>query len=428
LAVSTTVTPQRFVYRQRQYDPWLSLPVRWPDSAPIGSSIVAPTKITPSDLVVLMIEPLKIVKVLQRGQAEGSLTAVAVFKEHNLESRSTVYMNASAEPGCSHKEEQMNSCRILSLDGGGIRGLLTVALLERLERARPGFLDRVDLFAGTSTGSILALGLAYGLSPTELRKLYDDQGKWIFHDSLRDNVRDLWFLRGARYSNKHLKHALTERFGSHSLGDLKKKVLVATFDLDNWSVNLDKPRMWKAKFFHNFSGDDSDATESIVDVALRSSAAPTYFPVYQGYVDGFVIANNPSMCALAQVLGAEIQNETAKLAEVALLSVGTGLNPRYLPEKDADWGIWQWAFRIQSIQRRQYVMPLIYMMWEGSVDLVNYQCRQLLGDRFHRLDPLLHQPVDIDCVDQIGLLAEAAKQMDLKQTCQWLDAHFIAGE
>lgn len=319
----------------------------------------------------------------------------------------------------------MNPYHILSLDGGGIRGLLTVALLERLERARPGFLSQIDLFAGTSTGSFLALGLAYGLSPAELRKLYDEQGKWIFQDSLCDNVRDLWFLRGARYSNKHLKQALTERFGSHTLGDLKKKVLIAAFDLDNWSVNLEKPRMWKAKFFHNFLGDDSDAGERIVDVALRSSAAPTYFPVYQGFVDGFVVANNPSMCAVAQVLAAEVESERAELATIVLLSVGAGLNPRYLPDTDADWGVLQWAFRLQSIQRRQYVMPLIYMMWEGSVELVNYQCRQLLASRFYRLDPVLHQPVDIDCVEQMDVLAEAARQMDLKQTYQWLDTHFV---
>lgn len=316
---------------------------------------------------------------------------------------------------------------ILSLDGGGIRGLLSVALLERLERARPGFLDQINLFAGTSTGSILALGMAYGLSPAELRRLYEEQGEWIFHDSLFDTIRDLGFLRGARYSNKHLKQVLIDRFGNHTLGDLKKKVLVATFDLDNRSVNLDRPRRWKAKFFHNFSGDDTDATETMVDIALRSSAAPTYFPVYQGYVDGFVIANNPSMCALAQVLGTEVKSEAAELKDIVLLSVGTGLNLRYLPQEDADWGLRQWVFQIQPLQRQWYAMPLIYMMWEGSVDLVNYQCRQLLGDRFHRLDVLLPQLVDIDGVDQMDLLSEVADQMDLKQAYQWLDTHFARG-
>jgi hypothetical protein len=65
------------------------------------------------------------------------------------------------------------------------------------------------------------------------------------------------------------------------------------------------------------------------------------------------------------------------------------------------------------------------MMWEGSVDLVNYQCQQLLGDRFHRLDVLLPKLVDIDGVDQMDLLCEVAKQADLQPACQWLDAHFM---
>lgn len=322
----------------------------------------------------------------------------------------------------------MNTYRILSLDGGGIRGLLTVALLERIEQARPGFLEQVDLFAGTSTGSILALGLAYGLTPSDLRRLYEEQGRWIFHDPLLDKIRDLGFVRGARYSNKNLTQALVDRFGSHRLGDLKRKVLVATFDLDNRSVNLEKPRRWKAKFFHNFSGHDTDARERIVDVALRSSAAPTYFPVYQGYVDGFVVANNPAMCAVAQVLGAEVSSESATLQDIVLLSIGTGLNLRYLPQQDADWGLRQWTFQVQPMQRQWYAMPLIYMMWEGSVDLVNYQCRQVLGDQFHRLDAVLPELVDIDAVGKMDVLVDVAAQFDLKDTLQWLDRHILVAK
>ena len=66
----------------------------------------------------------------------------------------------------------MGHYRILSIDGGGIRGLFTCVVLQRLEEEVPGWLDRVDLIAGTSTGGIMALGLAYGLSPTTLRNLY----------------------------------------------------------------------------------------------------------------------------------------------------------------------------------------------------------------------------------------------------------------
>jgi patatin-like phospholipase/acyl hydrolase len=71
---------------------------------------------------------------------------------------------------------------------------------------------------------------------------------------------------------------------------LKKRVLVAAFGLDNWSVDLDKSRMWKARFFCSFSGNDSDSDERIADVVLCSSATPTRFPVYHGSVDGSGVA------------------------------------------------------------------------------------------------------------------------------------------
>ena len=84
----------------------------------------------------------------------------------------------------------MSHYRILAMDGGGIRGLLTAIILERLERVHPGFLAQVDLFAGTSTGGLLALGLAAGTTPAECRLIYETQGAKAFKDSLLDNVRE----------------------------------------------------------------------------------------------------------------------------------------------------------------------------------------------------------------------------------------------
>jgi patatin-like phospholipase/acyl hydrolase len=192
---------------------------------------------------------------------------------------------------------------ILSLDGGGIRGLLTTILLERLEAAVPGFLSKIELFAGTSTGGILALGLAAGVTPTAARGLYEEKGPEVFADTLFDNVRDLGNAIGAQYGNAHLKRVLTEYFGEKILDDLlPNHVLISSFDLDNGPDQPAALRTWKPKFFHNFAGPDSDGKERVVDVALRSAAAPSFFPVYQGYADGGVFANNPSMAALAQAL------------------------------------------------------------------------------------------------------------------------------
>lgn len=127
----------------------------------------------------------------------------------------------------------MSSYRVLSLDGGGIRGLITAILLERLEEAHPGFLSYIDLFAGTSTGGLLALGLASGMSPKEIRSLYEEMGKRVFSNSFLDGILDLGNLIGAEYSIGPLKRELENRFGDKRLGDLPKKVLVSSFDLDN---------------------------------------------------------------------------------------------------------------------------------------------------------------------------------------------------
>lgn len=316
----------------------------------------------------------------------------------------------------------MTTYHVLSLDGGGIRGYLSILLLERLEKERPGFINSFDLFAGTSTGSIIAIALASGLTPTEVRSLYENKAKAIFHDSLFDNVRDLGFTLGAKYGNKNLKKILTEYFGDGRLDDLEKRVLIASFDLDHTPKDKQEPRMWKAKFFHNYPGDDSDGCQRMVDVILRSSAAPFYFPSYQGYVDGFVIANNPSMCALAQVLDVfDLKTEA-----ISLLSVGTGLNPRYIEDENADWGWFKWMIQFHPLHRQWYALPLVYMMWEGGIELVNFQCRQILKDNFHRLDPLLPKLVDIDDLKRMKVLRQVALKTDLDETLGWVDEQFDA--
>jgi uncharacterized protein len=314
----------------------------------------------------------------------------------------------------------MNRYRILTLDGGGIRGYLSILLLEQLEQARPGFLSQVDLFAGTSTGSFIALGLAAGKSTSDIREMYEKNGRAIFQDSLIDNIRDLGFALGAKYSNENLQRVLIDQFGDMTLRNLSKRVLIASFDLDCQSQHNEQPRIWKAKFFHNYPGQDSDECERVVDVAMRSSAAPFYFPSYQGYVDGFVVANNPSMCAVAQAL----KTKVAALDEIVLLSVGTGLNPRYIDSKKGDWGWARWMVQLNPLSRRWYGMPLVYMMWEASVDLARYECEQLLGDRFLRLDPLLDRSVDIDEVRHMGYLRKVAQSTDLSNEVAWLDQNF----
>lgn len=296
--------------------------------------------------------------------------------------------------------------RILALDGGGIRGLLTATLLERLEAAVPGTLAQVDLFAGTSTGGILALGLAAGRAPSVAREVYEKQGHVVFADTPLDNLANLGHAIGAQYSAAPLKRLLTEQFGDMRLGDLPRKVLIAAFDLDN-GPDLPPPlRTWKPKFFHNFAGPDSDGDQRVVDVALRTSAAPSYFPIYQGYVDGGVVAGNPSMAALAQAL--EPTTGGQALADVSLLSIGTGRNARHLAAQSNDWGWVQWAPHI------------IEIVLDGTSGVADYECRQLLGQRYHRLNPLLPERINLDDVEKIPRLAEIAARVSLDATIDWL--------
>jgi patatin-like phospholipase/acyl hydrolase len=310
----------------------------------------------------------------------------------------------------------MATYRILSFDGGGIRGLLTTTLLQRLDEALPGWLDKAQLLAGNSTGGIIALGLASGLSAAQLNQLYYDNGPTIFNDSWVDNLRDIGRLTGAQYSNRGLRRVLAEHFSpSSTLGDLNKKVLIATFDLDNEESDPFR-RTWKAKFYHNYAGTDSDAGANVVNVAMYTSAAPTYFPAVDGYIDGAVAANNPCMAALAQTqdLRAEF-DERPRIDELALLSFGTGSLSNYIAGARLNWGIAQWG------------APLVNIMIEGVTDVATYECSQILRDRFHRVQPIIPRsnPIALDQWQKRDDLVAYGMAYDLDSTIAWIQQFWM---
>src|SRR6202022_2809208 len=137
----------------------------------------------------------------------------------------------------------------------------TAVLLQRLSKQIPGFLDRADLLAGTSTGGILALALAKGMTADELVALYQDNGALIFSKSLLREVGDLGALIGSKYDNANLEQILRDKFGDRTLDNLlPRHVLVSSFDLD-CPATPGRPRTWNPKFFHNFAGADSDGAE-----------------------------------------------------------------------------------------------------------------------------------------------------------------------
>ncbi len=284
-----------------------------------------------------------------------------------------------------------------------------MALLDRIAQEAPRLMDSIHMYAGTSTGGIIALGLADGYTPAEGVALYRRFGAEVFRDDRFDDLLDLGKLIGADYSTRPLKRILKKTYRSETLDDLRRKgrfVLIPAFDLDAVKNGV---RSWKPKFFHNFPGEDSDGGELIVDVALRASAAPSYFPTYQGYIDGGVVANNPSMAALAQAL-----NERHAQTEIRILSLGTGRAPQYIRGKNLDWGYAQWA------------RPLIPIMFEGSMGVAAYQCHTILGKQgYHRLDPPLKKPVGLDETKKMDQLVKEANSVDITETVAWVKTHFL---
>ncbi len=248
----------------------------------------------------------------------------------------------------------MATYTILSLDGGGIRGLYTARLIQRLATAAPSFLGKIDLFAGTSTGGILALALAAGFTPQDLIDLYEKNASTIFHGDLLTPFHE---LTKPKYTHDGLKAVLTEKFGSKKLGDLTRSVLVTTYscksrepvDLTQWH----HPDLLA------------------VDAALMTSAAPVYFPPFNGdFIDGGMTANNPSDAAVAWAV-----NRGAKdPKDIRVLSIGTG-NANRPPLLVGNWGAAEWLKN-----------GLIDLAFEGPSERATVNMRRLLGERFCRLD------------------------------------------
>ncbi len=306
----------------------------------------------------------------------------------------------------------MAKYRVLSIDGGGIRGIVTTVMMQRLA-ATPGlegFLDKVDLIAGTSTGGLLALAIGRGLGLEEIRNLYIDDGPEIFDDSWIDDLLDLGKLRGADYKTAPMRRVFKRVLGENTtLGQLEKHVLITAFDLDNEHPKKRK-RTWKPKLFHNFKGPRNDRSELVYKVGLYTAAAPTYFPTVDGYVDGGVYATNPSMCALAQTQDERYLDPPVEMKDVVLLSLGTGTSLFHIKGKNLNWGYAQW------------IKPLISLMLDGVSGIADYQCAQMLRDRYHRLAPVFPPDVSIpmDGVKKIPYMIDFANGLRLSKTTAWM--------
>lgn len=189
--------------------------------------------------------------------------------------------------------------KILSLDGGGIKGVYTLAFLSQIEDYLGSPVNNYfDLVVGTSTGGIIALGLGKGFSATDLLAFYVEMGKDIFSGNRYWNA--LKHFGFSKYKNEVLKKYLEEKFGDTKLGESKIRLVIPSQNLDNGEVHL-----YKTAHNERFQGDYKEKMSSI---ALATSAAPTYFPTFQAtnglyLVDGGIYANNPIAVAAIEAVG-----------------------------------------------------------------------------------------------------------------------------
>jgi patatin-like phospholipase/acyl hydrolase len=304
-----------------------------------------------------------------------------------------------------------DAVKVLSIDGGGIRGLIPATILSAIEeQTQSRIADLFDLIAGTSTGGILALGLVKparqsGRKPqysaAELAELYEKEGTRIFARSLWHRLVALDNLLDEKYDAAGLESVLEQYFGNVTLSRACTEVLVTSYELETrepWFFARHKAR---ARPDYDFP---------MRFVARATSSAPTYFEPEEletisppgGLIDGGVFANNPAMCAYVEMKKLEPE------ADVLLVSLGTGQHTRAIHYDDAkNWGLAYWA------------KPILSVVFDGVSDTVDHQMKTLCpdtadGPRYYRFQTELDvgsDDMDNATATNVAALRQKAQEM-----------------
>lgn len=232
--------------------------------------------------------------------------------------------------------------RILSIDGGGIKGILPAALLANLEASLPdneGLARHFDMIAGTSTGGIIAIGLSLGLSAKRVLDLYLTKGgeifpaaPWIFRQAGRrfDFIKQIVYRR---YDPTVLDHQLARIIGGRKFGEASCRLVVPAFDQNT------EPYLFKTAHHPDYKG---DWTEDALTVARATSAAPTFLEGLEHagrrFWDGGLYANNPVMMALVDALACYDLDRR----NIHIVSLGCATDKPELTKKHLKAGMWGW--------------------------------------------------------------------------------------
>lgn len=260
---------------------------------------------------------------------------------------------------------------VLALDGGGIRGIVSARILNSLEikiqkatndntfRIR----DCFDLITGTSTGGILALLMSsLDFNMSRILQIYQNECSNIFKSSLLR--RSIGILFKSKYDSQNFYESAYRLFGKKTLSDCKINCLIPSYDIKSCSPIF-------------FSKDNSSNYNfNLVDIAMATSSAPTYFPptvvmnthadIAYNCIDGGIFANNPSLCGLIEI---GKLNPEHNLSDFVIVSIGTGNSDKTKQaekfKKADDWGTITW------------LSPLIETMFNSVADVTDYQVKKI---------------------------------------------------
>lgn len=288
--------------------------------------------------------------------------------------------------------------KVISIDGGGIRGIVPAYLLKCIEEKLQDHLcNHVDLVAGTSTGAIVAAGVATGKSMGDIVDLYFKEGPNIFEKNLNTRLKSIFGLRGGKHSVENFIEILQKYYGTGTLNESLNIDFLSTA----YSMTDGKPR-----FFNK----QQEGELPLAEVIAASSAAPTYFDpvVLQGkeYIDGGVFAGNPAMAAYAEIK--DMYNVRAD--EIFMLSLGTGNRC-------------QENLSVKKWFKFNWVNPLIDLMMSADGGVVHHQLVKIYqsvdrSENYHRITGRVPTNIDSDMgnakIDNMNNLLEFAKYLEKK--------------
>ena len=253
----------------------------------------------------------------------------------------------------------MSRTRILSIDGGGIKGIVPAVVLLHLEKLlkqlsknqNSRIHDYFDLFSGASTGAIIIAGLLSPdknnhpkYSPEEILDLYLENGHIIFNSSFFQEIKSVSGIVNVKYDPEGLESVFEKYFGKSELKDLLKPSLIPVYDLSRGKNYFFRQQKALTSPRHNFY---------VKDLLRGATSALSYFPPAQistvndrehrCFIDGGVFANNPSLSAYAEF---RYHNSNLHAKDTMMLSLGTGRKTTNLDcEVTANWGAAEWLYQ-----------------------------------------------------------------------------------